>query len=58
MTTHNDSLREGEGWIPAQVMCNCCSHIWIAVYPAELEKLECPNCENMTIFNVIKYTEQ
>ena len=47
-----------DGWIAAKVECNLCSHQWVAVYPADCEKLECPNCENLSLFNVIEYVKK
>jgi len=32
------------------VKCDLCSYEWIAVRPAGVEKLECPNCGNITHF--------
>jgi phage FluMu protein Com len=37
-------------WTWQKVKCNLCYHFWIAVYPAHLDKLECPNCNNMNTF--------
>jgi len=38
------------------VECDICTHEWLASYPDDLEenKLECPNCENLTFFTVRK----
>lgn len=49
---------EKEGWIPAKVECNLCGHKWIAVYQEDSEELECDNCGNMTVFNVIEYLKK
>lgn len=43
-----------DGWIAKYVQCDLCSHKWTAVYLAELDKLECPNCNNMVIFHKLK----
>ncbi len=32
------------------VTCDLCNHYWLAVRLAALDKLECPNCNNMTTF--------
>lgn len=40
-------------WIASKVKCDLCSHIWIAVYPSTCDHLECPNCENLAIFEEI-----
>lgn len=46
------------GWIPAKVQCNLCSYEWIAVYPASCDKLECPKCENLSLFIVVEYIKE
>lgn len=46
----NEKAKEIEGFAVGNVRCDLCSHIWIAVRPAELSKLECPNCGNMVEF--------
>jgi rubrerythrin len=35
------------------VVCDLCGHSWVAVRPQGLEKLECPNCDNMVYFENI-----
>ncbi len=35
------------------VKCNMCNHIWVAVRPEGLEKLECPHCGGMVNFENI-----
>lgn len=45
---------QGEGWVPAKVECNLCGNQWVVVYHSTTVKLECPNCENMTLFNIIQ----
>ena len=41
---------EKEDWTTTSIECDFCSHKWQAVHPAELCKLECPKCGNMTRF--------
>jgi hypothetical protein len=41
-------------WTAAFVQCNCCSHEWVAVYIINTQRLECPNCYNLTLFNILK----
>lgn len=41
-----------EGWAGEYVSCDLCGHKWVAVYPAELDRLECSNCNNMVMFNI------
>lgn len=53
-----DADKYKKGWIPAKVECNSCGHNWIAVYHNTSEELECPNCENITLFNVIEYIKK
>jgi len=40
---------EREGWVTGFACCRACSHIWVAVVPAdgELSNLECPECHSM-----------
>ena len=40
------------------VQCDLCSHQWVAVRPAGLIKLECPNCGNMVNFTNIETPKQ
>ena len=40
-------------WIANYVECDLCSHKWTAVYKSDLLKLECPNCHNMVLYEVI-----
>jgi hypothetical protein len=40
-----------DGWTANYIQCDLCSHKWTAVYLTELDKLECPNCTNMVIFD-------
>jgi hypothetical protein len=35
------------------VKCDLCGHEWVAVRPAGLTKLECPNCGNIGYFENI-----
>jgi hypothetical protein len=49
---------ESDGWVPAKVECNLCGHHWIAVYHSTSEELECPKCNNMTLFNVIEFAKK
>ena len=39
-----------EGWTADYVQCDLCSHKQTAVYPAELDRIECPECSNMVMF--------
>lgn len=32
----------------APVECPLCTHKWVAVWPIGTEKLECPNCSNLS----------
>jgi DNA-directed RNA polymerase subunit RPC12/RpoP len=41
-------------WEVSMVQCDLCSHRWIAVRPKGLDRLECPNCSNMAMFENIK----
>ena len=42
------------GWTANYVQCDLCSHKWVGVYPAKLERLECPNCSNIAMFEQLK----
>ena len=37
-------------WTTGEVKCDLCGHKHISVHHIESERLECPNCGNMTIF--------
>ena len=39
---------ESTAWLTGPVVCLICSHQWIAVRPALVDSLECPNCRNIT----------
>jgi len=39
-----------EGWTADYIQCDLCNHKWTSVYPEELDRLECPNCNNMVTF--------
>jgi DNA-directed RNA polymerase subunit RPC12/RpoP len=40
-------------WRSDYIECDLCSHKWASVYPEELDRLECPNCNNMVMFEKI-----
>jgi hypothetical protein len=44
---------EQVGWAGNLVQCDVCAHKWVAVYPADLELLECPNCGGRVKYTVI-----
>lgn len=37
----------------SKVKCDLCGYEWIAVRPEGVEKLECPNCNNIGYFENI-----
>ena len=37
-------------WIGNKIICDICDYIWIAVYHKDCDRLECPNCKNMTYY--------
>lgn len=39
-----------KGWIGNKVKCDLCSYVWTAVYHEGCDKLECPNCNNLSYF--------
>lgn len=41
------------GWNASMVMCDLCTHKWVAVRPENTNKLECPNCKNVGGFEDI-----
>lgn len=45
------------GWISGKVECDICSHNWIAAYPEDTDKLECPNCQQLAHFELIEIAE-
>jgi hypothetical protein len=49
-----DLLNKNIGWVGAKVQCDICAHDWVAVYHSSCDKLECPNCKNITSFEIIK----
>lgn len=40
-------------WCGSRVKCDLCNHEWVAVYKCDCEKLECPNCRNISFYEVI-----
>ena len=42
------------GYYSDYVECDVCTHRWVAVYPADRDTLECPNCENMVGFEIVE----
>lgn len=48
--THPTKQELETGWLSDKVTCDICIHSWVAVYHEDCEKLECPNCEQMTNF--------
>ena len=38
-------------WTNTEAKCDLCGHKWIAVHHIESERLECPRCHNMVIFD-------
>lgn len=38
----------------SQVQCFVCNHLWVAVRPKGVKKLECPNCKGMVDFENVK----
>lgn len=38
-------------WTNTEVKCDLCGHKWIAVHHIKSERLECPRCHNMVIFD-------
>lgn len=41
-------------WSGARVKCFICNHEWIAVFSSDCERLECPHCHNMVLYEVIE----
>lgn len=39
-----------EGWTANYIQCDLCSYKWTAVYPEDLDRIECANCENIVMF--------
>ena len=37
-------------WTITRVTCDLCGQEWVAVHHIKANKLECPNCNNMTIY--------
>lgn len=50
-------MEEEKGWSGGKVACDLCGEEWIAVYPAQIERLECPNCGNMVHYEEIETDE-
>jgi len=49
-----DLLNKNTGWIGSKVICGTCNNEWIAVFHSTTDKLECPNCTNLSSFEIIK----
>jgi DNA-directed RNA polymerase subunit RPC12/RpoP len=37
-------------WSADYIQCDLCNHKWTSVYPKYLDRIECPNCNNMVMF--------
>lgn len=48
------AIERNEQYKGSLVQCNLCGYKWVAVFFADSDKLECPNCRNMTLFNIIE----
>lgn len=43
-----------QNWVVSYVKCDTCTHDWVGVRLDYLDKLECPNCHNLTTFEILK----
>lgn len=55
--------KEIEGYVllgidDSPVKCDLCGHIWNAPREYDTEKVECPNCEQLTFFEEIEDEEE
>lgn len=41
------------GWCGEFVRCDLCGHKWSAVFPEELDRIQCPNCKQFVGFEII-----
>lgn len=41
---------EKTNWTANHIQCDLCNHKWTSVYPEELDRIQCPNCDNMVTF--------
>ena len=41
------------GWLGQQVKCDLCGHEWTAVYHESSDRIECPECGHMSMFETI-----
>jgi hypothetical protein len=48
-----DDKEIDNSWVGAEVQCDICNHIWIAVFDMNLDYLECPNCHNMVNYEIL-----
>lgn len=49
----NEKAAESEDlWASGKVRCDLCTHEWIAVRHAEINALQCPNCNNLSTFTM------
>jgi hypothetical protein len=44
-------------WEGEYVQCDLCNYKWVAVFPAGIEKIECPNCHNLVNYEIITEDE-
>lgn len=42
------------GWTGAKIKCTICEHEWVAMFPAELDRIECPNCKNIVRYEILE----
>ena len=43
-----------EQYKASAVQCDLCGYKWAAVFFADSDKLECPNCKNIVFFKIIE----
>ena len=44
---------QDKGWLSNYVECSLCGYKWVAVYHEDTERLECSNCKNMVLVEII-----
>jgi len=43
-----------EGFCACKVKCDLCQFQWLATYPVNCEKLQCPKCFFITTFEIVE----
>lgn len=46
------------GWLVQRIKCDLCGYISLSVHHQDCDKLECPNCNHMSYYEIIENYEK